>query len=86
MYAAITNWPTFAKELTLDGATEELHLPLFDWPKACPACVFGSLCIYKSATPGKVGAMVAGTQEFIVHRRGLVKQSGMAGEPIDCGI
>ena len=76
-YGAITNWSTFAKELKLDGATEELHLPLFDWAKACPACVFGSLCIFQSA-PGKVAAMAAGTSALI----DAIKQCGMAGEPV----
>ena len=82
MYAAVTNWATFARPLTLgDGAAQELHLPLFDWDKACPACVFGSFIIFQPAA-GRVAAMVAGKQSLI----DAVKASGMAGAPIEMAM
>ena len=58
--------------------TQELHIPLFDWPRACPACIFGSLVIFRPAA-GKLGAMVAGKQELLDK----VQASGMVGELLD---
>ena len=55
-----------------------LHAPPLVCPKACPACVFGSLVIYQPAA-GRVAAMVGGKQELI----DAVKASGMVGTPLD---
>ena len=74
-FGAVTNWATFARPLSLPGgAVQELHLPLFDWPKACPACIFGSMIIFQPAA-GRVAVMVAGKQSLIDK----VKASGMVG-------
>ena len=68
--------------LSLGGGSEqELHLPLFDWAKACPACVFGSLVIFQAAA-GRVAAMVAGKQELI----DAVRASGMVGKQLDIAM
>ena len=81
-YGAITNWSTFARPLSLGGGSEqELHLPLFDWAKACPACVFGSLVIFQAAA-GRVAAMVAGKQELV----DAVRASGMVGKQLDIAM
>ena len=57
-YAAITNWATFNREaLALPGATEQLHIPLFDFPSATPARIFGSTVIFR-AKDGRIAALV----------------------------
>ena len=86
---AIANWVSFAKPLTLEGGggnkgesnsksiTQELHLPLFDWPKTCPACICGS-AIWFRPSEGRVAMMVAGKQAFVDK----IKASGMVGEEL----
>ena len=81
-YGAVTNWSTFAKPLSFGaGEAQELHLPLFEWNKACPACVCGSLVLFRPAA-GRVAAMVAGTQALV----DAVKASGMAGAALDIAM
>ena len=67
-------------ERALDRA-QELLLPLFEWNKACPACVCGSLVLFRPAA-GRVAAMVAGTQALV----DAVKASGMAGAALDIAM
>ena len=81
-YGAVTNWSTFARPLDLGrGAAQDLHLPLFDWPKACPACVFGSLVLFRPSA-GRVAAMVAGTRALV----DAVLACGAAGAPLDAAL
>jgi hypothetical protein len=90
-YAAVTNWSTFAKPLVLpssptgDGepghVDQELHLPLFDWPKACPACIFGSMVLFRP-TRGRIAAIVAGKKSMMDK----VKRTGMVDETTPLGI
>lgn len=77
-YGAVTNWSTFARPLSLPHSVQELHLPVFDWDQACPACVFGSLVIFQPAS-GRVAAMVAGKQALI----DAIRANGMVGAPLD---
>lgn len=78
-YGAATNWSSFAKPLTLGaGEEQELHLPLFDWPKACPACIFGSIVLFRPVA-GQVAAMVAGKKALIDK----IRASGMVGKLLD---
>mmetsp|Transcript_8908 Transcript_8908/g.27295 ORF Transcript_8908/g.27295 Transcript_8908/m.27295 type:complete len:412 (-) Transcript_8908:63-1298(-) len=81
-YGAVTNWASFAKALSVDGCEAEyLHLPLFDFPKACPACICGSMVIFRPGEGKSVAAMVAGSQALI----DAVKASGMVGLPLHLG-
>ena len=75
-YGVVTNWSTFARPLSLGVGTgeAELHLPLFDWSKAVPACILGSMVLFQPAE-GRIAVMVAGKQELI----DAVKKSGMVG-------
>ena len=75
---AVTNWSTFARPLSLPHSVQELHLPVFDWDQACPACIFGSLVIFQPAS-GRVAAMVAGKQALI----DAIRANGMVGAPLD---
>ena len=75
-YGAATNWSTFAKPLALPSSHQDLHVPLFDWAKACPACIFGSIVLFQPAQ-GRVAAMVAGPQDLIDK----VRASDMVGAP-----
>ena len=85
-YGAITNWATFAKELKIGNTTgddkgtitQTLHIPLFDFPKSTPACIFGAIVIFKPKE-GSVGALVAGKQELI----DAIKGSGMVGQSLE---
>eukprot|EP00854_Cymbomonas_tetramitiformis_P009586 gene9586-11354_t len=78
-YAAVTNWATFAKPLIVKDAEQELHLPLYDFPKSTPACVFGSMVIFRPGSGHGVAAFVAGKQELI----DAVKGSGMVGRQLE---
>ena len=73
----MTNWATFARPLSLPGATQELHLPLFDFPKANPASIMGSMVVFQPAS-GRVAAMVAGSQRLI----DAVAASGIVGKSV----
>jgi len=73
-YAAMTNWASFAKPLALSGAEQDLHIPLFEWNKACPACVVSSMVIFQPCA-GRVGVMVAGKRDLVE----AVRRSGMVG-------
>ena len=73
----MTNWATFARPLSLPGATQELHLPLFDFPKANPASIMGSMVVFQPAS-GRVAAMVAGSQRLI----DAVSASGIVGKSV----
>ena len=73
----MTNWATFARPLSLPGATQELHLPLFDFPKAVPASTMGSMVVFQPAS-GRVAAMVAGSQRLI----DAVAASGIVGKSV----
>ena len=77
-YAVVTNWSTFKRPLRLgDAIQEDLHLPIFDFPKANPACVLSSMVIFRPAE-GRVAVMVAGTQALMDK----VRHSGMVGKPL----
>lgn len=75
-YGATTNWTTFARSLLLPAdAVQELHLPLYEWKKDCPACVFGAINLFRPAA-GRIAAMVLGKQDVIDS----VRASGMVGK------
>jgi len=78
-YGAITNWSTFARGLSVHGAQQELHLPLFDFPKATPASIFGSMVIFRPGVACSVAVIIAGSQQLIDK----VKTSGMVGRPLE---
>jgi hypothetical protein len=84
-YGATTNWSTFSHPLVMGSSMgaaggawgkEELHLPLFDWAKACPACIFGSMVLFRPAEGRGLAAMVAGKQKLL----DAVLESGMVGQ------
>eukprot|EP00593_Proboscia_inermis_P009525 CAMPEP_0171308820 /NCGR_PEP_ID=MMETSP0816-20121228/18939_1 /TAXON_ID=420281 /ORGANISM="Proboscia inermis, Strain CCAP1064/1" /LENGTH=152 /DNA_ID=CAMNT_0011791957 /DNA_START=199 /DNA_END=657 /DNA_ORIENTATION=+ len=85
-YAAITNWATFARDIQVGGVKDAaarptkqlIHVPLFDFPKATPACTFGSMVMFKPKE-GDVAVLIGGKQELIDK----IKSSGMVGEPLD---
>ena len=77
-YTVSTNWSTFKKVVQLDiGGVEELHLPIFDFPKANPACILSSMAIFRPAAD-RIGVLVAGPQALMEK----VKKSGMVGKPL----
>jgi hypothetical protein len=65
-YGAVTNWATFARTLQVDGGVQDLHLPLFDWNKCCPASVCGSMVIFRPRE-GEIGILCAGSREFVAE-------------------
>ena len=77
-YGAITNWATFARELNLPGARQTQHIPLFDFQKSTPACIFGAMVIFKPKD-GEIACCIAGKQELIDE----INQSGMVGKPLE---
>ncbi|KAG1675756.1 hypothetical protein FOA52_012412 [Chlamydomonas sp. UWO 241] len=78
-YAAITNWATFAGALTVPGAEQSLHLPLFDFPATTPAKVFGAMVIFRPGAGKGTAVLVAGTRQLIE----AVEASGMVGRPLE---
>ena len=82
MYAVATNWSTFKQALCLDNAAEEeLHVPIFDFPKVNPACVLSSMAVFCPAA-GRVAVLVAGTQALMEK----VRESGMVGKPLGIDV
>ena len=77
-YGVTTNWATFAEGLQVPGAAaakQELHLPLFDFPKACPACTYGSMVVFRPHAGTAVGVLLAGKASFLE----AIRASGMVG-------
>ena len=80
-YGALTNWSTFAKPLTVAGADQTLHLPLFCWNASTPPRVFGAAVIF-TPRKGAVAMFVAGSRAFV----DAVRASGMAGKPVEVAM
>jgi len=76
-YGVVTNWASFAKGVEIDGCTQELHVPVFDFNDATPARIVSTCILFRPAN-GKVAVAVAGSCE--VHAR--VAASGMLGAPV----
>ena len=53
-------------------------MPIPDWPKANPACLLGSLLMFRPHT-GRLAVMVAGDAPFVDR----LARSGLAGEKLD---
>ena len=60
---------------------QELHLPLFVWPRACPACIFGGIVTFRPEA-GRLVVTVAGKQALVE----AVRASAMVGELLDVEI
>ena len=78
-YGVITNWATFARPLDIVGAHEQLHLPLFDFPKSTPASMLGAMVIFKPHPNGSEVACLCGGSQAMIDR---VRASGMVDRPL----
>ena len=80
MITSVSNWSTFAEDVTLKGHRAELHLPLFD-PAAVPARFFTGCFVFRARTGGALGVALAGSPYQIK----AIEGSGLLGAKIGYG-